>query len=139
MLARCSKKGGHLSCVLHSRPPFRPLALGRKTSFARVGNRGDRDRAVRLKKLTQLDNVANNTHDQETHSDGLRDAQELALVGYRGVHVSKLDSLHSSYREEGEVCGRERRTLAAPGDELAAVLDELARHLEEFLGLIHCC
>jgi hypothetical protein len=32
-----------------------------------------------------------------------------------------------------------RRTLAAPGDELAAVLDELARHLEEFLGLVHCC
>ena len=31
--------------------------------------------------LTQLDNVANNTHDQETHPDGLRDAQELALVG----------------------------------------------------------
>jgi hypothetical protein len=31
--------------------------------------------------LTQLDNVANNTHDQETHADGLRDAQELALVG----------------------------------------------------------
>jgi hypothetical protein len=31
-----------------------------------------------------------------------------------------------------------RRTLAAPGDELAAVLDELARHLEEFLGLVHC-
>jgi hypothetical protein len=31
------------------------------------------------------------------------------------------------------------RTLAAPGDELAAVLDELARHLEEFLGLVHCC
>lgn len=30
------------------------------------------------------------------------------------------------------------RTLAAPGDELAAVLDELARHLEEFLGLVHC-
>jgi hypothetical protein len=32
-----------------------------------------------------------------------------------------------------------KRTLAAPGDELAAVLDELARHLEEFLGLVHCC
>jgi len=60
--------------------------------------------------VDQLDNVANNTHDQETHPDGLRDAQELALVG-----------------------------LAAPGDELAAVLDELARHLEEFLGLVHCC
>ena len=31
-----------------------------------------------------------------------------------------------------------RRTLAAPGDELAAVLDELARHLEELLCLVHC-
>jgi hypothetical protein len=31
-----------------------------------------------------------------------------------------------------------RRTLAAPSDELTAVLDELARHLEEFLGLVHC-
>ena len=33
---------------------------------------------------------------------------------------------------------RMKRTLAAPGDELAAVLDELARHFEEFLGLVHC-
>jgi hypothetical protein len=31
-----------------------------------------------------------------------------------------------------------RRTLAAPGDELATVLDELARHLEELLCLVHC-
>lgn len=31
-----------------------------------------------------------------------------------------------------------RRTLAAPGNELPAVLDELARHLEELLGLVHC-
>ena len=38
-----------------------------------------------------------------------------------------------------EVKGCLRRTLAAPSDELAAVLDELARHLEEFLGLVHCC
>jgi hypothetical protein len=37
---------------------------------------------------------------------------------------------------KGEVKGK--HTLAAPGDELAAVLDELARHLEEFLGLVHC-
>lgn len=35
--------------------------------------------------------------------------------------------------------GGRTRTLAAPSDELAAVLDELARHLEEFLGLVHCC
>jgi hypothetical protein len=80
--------------VLHSRPPFRPLALSRKTTLPRVGNR-EWDRAIKLKKLTQLDNVANNTHDQETHSDGLRDAQELALVGYRGVHVSKLSLSHT--------------------------------------------
>jgi hypothetical protein len=40
--------------------------------------------------LTQLDHVADNTHDQETHSDGLRDAEELALVGWR-VDVSFLD------------------------------------------------
>lgn len=32
------------------------------------------------KALTQLDNVANNSHDQETHADGLGNAQELALV-----------------------------------------------------------
>jgi hypothetical protein len=32
-------------------------------------------------KLTQLDNVANNSHDQEAHADGLGNAQELALVG----------------------------------------------------------
>lgn len=31
--------------------------------------------------LTQLDNVANNSHDQEAHADGLGNAQELALVG----------------------------------------------------------
>lgn len=31
----------------------------------------------------------------------------------------------------------EALTLAAAGDELAAVLDELARHLEKVLGLIH--
>jgi hypothetical protein len=31
--------------------------------------------------LTQLNNVANNAHDQEAHADGLGDAQELALVG----------------------------------------------------------
>jgi hypothetical protein len=37
----------------------------------------------------------------------------------------------------GFISGR-RRTLAAPGDELAAVLNELARHLEELLGLVHC-
>lgn len=30
---------------------------------------------------TQLDNVANNSHDQEAHADGLGNAQELALVG----------------------------------------------------------
>jgi hypothetical protein len=35
------------------------------------------------------------------------------------------------------IFGRQR-TLAAPGDELAAVLNELARHLEELLGLVHC-
>jgi hypothetical protein len=34
--------------------------------------------------LTQLNNVANDAHDQESHADGLGDAQELALVGYRG-------------------------------------------------------
>jgi hypothetical protein len=39
---------------------------------------------------------------------------------------------------EKPVYSREELTLAAPGDELAAVLDELARHLEEFLGLVHC-
>ena len=38
--------------------------------------------------LTQLDNVANNTHDQETHPDGLRDAQEFALVGCCREHMS---------------------------------------------------
>lgn len=38
-----------------------------------------------------------------------------------------------------EAEGKERRrTLAAPGDELAAVLDELARHLQELLCLVHC-
>jgi hypothetical protein len=47
----------------------------------------------------------------------------------------------SRERKRGRKAGRGdmKRTLAAPGDELAAVLDELARHLEEFLGLVHCC
>lgn len=31
--------------------------------------------------LTQLDDVANNSHDQEAHADGLGNAQKLALVG----------------------------------------------------------
>lgn len=38
--------------------------------------------------LTQLDNVANNSHDQEAHADGLGNAQELALVGCERRDVS---------------------------------------------------
>ena len=57
------------------------------------------------------------------------------------THVSKFRVL--SRRKGGFLSREEKRrgkhTLAAPGDELAAVLDELARHLEEFLGLVHCC
>jgi len=30
---------------------------------------------------TQLDDVANNTHDEETDTDGLADLEEFALVG----------------------------------------------------------
>ena len=90
--------------------------------------------------LTQLDNVANNTHDQETHPYGLRDAQEFALVGcLKREHMSANSILSHTLSMSREVKGCLRRTLAAPSDELAAVLDELARHLEEFLGLVHCC
>ena len=31
--------------------------------------------------VDQLDNVANNSHDQEAHANGLGNAEELALVG----------------------------------------------------------
>ena len=42
--------------------------------------------------LTQLDDVANNSHDQEAHADGLGDAQEFALVGCeRKRGVSDMD------------------------------------------------
>jgi len=49
----------------------------------------------------QLNNVSDHAHDQEAHADGLRDTQELSLV-----------------------------RLAASRDELPAVLDELAGHLQ---------
>ena len=56
------------------------------------------------------------------------------------THVSKFRVL--SRRKGGFLSREEKRrgkhTLAAPGDELAAVLDELARHLEELLCLVHC-
>jgi hypothetical protein len=47
------------------------------TAFVELKNPGFNGRKV----LTQLDNVANNSHDQEAHADGLGNAQKLALVG----------------------------------------------------------
>lgn len=34
-------------------------------------------------RLTELDDVADHAHDEETHADGLGDALKLALVGWR--------------------------------------------------------
>jgi hypothetical protein len=80
--AQCTKEISGFACsisTLHSPPP----TLARNTTQPQL----PRPRNMRSEQeekdvgLTQLDNVANNTHDQETHAHGLRDAQELALVG----------------------------------------------------------
>jgi hypothetical protein len=90
----------------------------------------------RRDQLTQLNDVSNNSHDQETHAHGLRDAEELAAVSCERLHVScsRIDLVAGR-------CSRLKgymRTLAAAGQELAAILEEFARHLEELLCLIHC-
>lgn len=56
---------------------------------------------------TQLDKVSNSSHDDEADADSLANLEELALVGLR-----------------------------AAVDELCAILEEVARDVEEFLDLI---
>jgi len=60
--------------------------------------------------MNQLDSIANDAHDDEADADGLRDLEEFALVG-----------------------------LCAAVEELHSILDELLRHIREFLELVgHC-
>jgi hypothetical protein len=42
----------------------------------------------RRNRLTQLNDVSNDSHDQETHAHGLGNAEELAAVGCERLHVS---------------------------------------------------
>jgi hypothetical protein len=59
-------------------------------------------------KLTQLDNVANNSHDQEAHADGLGNAQEFALVGCeRGDMLAELYVFVSGHNVCMRACWRE--------------------------------
>jgi hypothetical protein len=91
-----------LSLILLSsaRPPFPIFLVGRY--------RGLEQQERSQEELTQLDNVANNTHDQETHADGLRDAQELALVGCTRMSAKVHERTLSLSREEKGEKGRER-------------------------------
>jgi len=74
------------------------LLTGMWTEKKRIAVSTPASRAIEKRKgtLTQLDNVANNSHDQEAHANGLGNAQELALVSCErrntlvGLYVVKL-------------------------------------------------
>jgi hypothetical protein len=57
--------------------------------------------------VNQLDQVANGTHDHETHTNSLAEPQELLLIG-----------------------------LGAPAHELNAILSELGGNLQKLLNLV---
>lgn len=89
---------------------------------------------------TQLDDVTDNAHDEETDTDGLADLEEFALVGLTvQTHVSETKSLSKRQEVRGiwEVVERKARgrDVRAAVDELSAILDELAGHLHNLLHL----
>lgn len=80
---------------------------------------------------TQLDDVSNDAHDEETHAHGLRDAEEFAAISY-GIVLSATCAV------QGFRAISRSRTLAAAGQETLPVLEKLSRDLEELLCLVHC-
>ena len=78
--------------------------------------------------LTELDDVSNSAHDEETNANRLADFNELLSISYRQIYISSLahEKLHL-WR---------RLTLLAPVDELHAILQEVAWDIEEFLYLV---
>lgn len=76
--------------------------------------------------MDDLNNVSNDTHDDETNSDGARDLEELPLIGYSIV------SQASSARSESV----SKRTLCATVDELSSVPDELLGDFSHLLELV---
>lgn len=84
--------------------------------------------------LTQFNDVPDHAHDQEPHPNRLADAKELATVG---CDCQQFKPSNSRLQQCRRSC-RGRPTLRAARDEAAAVLDELARELEEFFRLVHC-
>ena len=84
-----------------------------------------------MERHTELDKVPDGAHDEETDADGLGDLDEFRAVGCRTGRVSKCCA-----GRFGDGAGR---TLLGAVDELDAVLEELARHVEDLLELVgHC-
>jgi hypothetical protein len=77
-------------------------------------------------------------HTEETDAHGLGDLDELATIGWgrlaRSMSTACMCMCWEAW-EEGN-----GRTLLGAVDELDAVLEELARHVEHLLNLVgHCC
>lgn len=81
--------------------------------------------------LTELDNITNCAHDQETDTNSLADLDKFLSVSCREHYVSNLS--HLSYKTIKGL------TLLASVDELHAILQEVAWHIEEFLDLVRHC
>ena len=85
---------------------------------------------------TELDDVTDGAHNQETDTDGLGDFEELLLVGCREEKVSSVHSANGLYWHDGAIA----RTLLAPVHELDTLLDELPWDVEDLLYLVgHGC
>jgi hypothetical protein len=89
--------------------------------------------------LTQLDHIADCAHDQKTHSNCLRDFDELSSIGYGGKYQYKF----SEYGPELGVFGRKygvlrkgsiwKLTLCTPIYELCAIPEKLFGNVRQFL------
>ena len=84
-----------------------------------------------VERHTELDEVPDGAHDEETDANGLGDLDEFRAVGCEQGRVSRCCA-----GRFGDGIGR---TLLGAVDELDAVLEELARHVEDLLELVgHC-
>lgn len=96
----------------------------------RLRKRNSRGRRLRAadedvvdRDVDQLDDVADDAHDQESDADGLRDADELLLVGLCAV---------LAWRAAGKA---DERTGAAVHEQ-SALLEELGGHAAHMLALL---